>query len=67
MRSLISTVAIRLTTFCSEGFAGTTVPPWVQGKLTGNYSTPLHDKLTHDQMDALNWAMSREGLCPKDY
>ena len=61
MRSLIPAGAILLSTFCLGMFAGITVPPWVQGKLGGGYSTAFHDKLTYDQVSALNWAMSKEG------
>ncbi len=61
LRSLIPASAILLATFCLGMFAGITVPPWVQGKLGGGYSTAFHDQLTNDQVSALNWAMSREG------
>lgn len=61
MRSLIPASAILLGTFCLGMFAGVTVPPWVQGKLGGGYSTAKHEQLTHAHVDALNWAMSSEG------
>ena len=61
MRSLIPASAILLATFCLGMFAGITVPPWVQGKLGGGYSNANHSQLTHNQVSALNWAMSGEG------
>ncbi len=61
MRSLIPASAILLATFCLGMFAGVTVPPWVQGKLGGGYSNANHSQLTHDQVETLNWAMSRQG------
>ncbi|MGB5768448.1 MAG: DUF6753 family protein, partial [Crocosphaera sp.] len=61
MRSLIPAGAILLSTFCLGMFTGITVPPWIQGKLGGGYSTAFHSQLTNDQMETLNWAMSKEG------
>ncbi|CCQ56284.1 DUF6753 family protein [Crocosphaera watsonii] len=61
IRSLIPASAILLSTFCLGMFAGITVPPWVQGKLGGGYSNANHSQLTHNQVSALNWAMSNEG------
>ena len=61
VRSLIPASAILLATFCFGMFTGITVPPWVQGKLGGGYSNANHSQLTHNQVDALNWAMSSEG------
>ena len=61
VRSLIPASAILLSTFCLGMFAGITVPPWVQGKLGGGYSNANHSQLTHNQVSALNWAMSSEG------
>jgi hypothetical protein len=64
-RSIIYSVvpaAIVFFFIFTVGFiAGVSIPPWITGLLSGGYTKVQSSTLTWNELEAMKWAMSREG------
>jgi hypothetical protein len=46
--------------------AGISIPPWIDGVLSGGYTNVRSTSLTWKEVEAMNWAISSEGIFAKN-
>jgi hypothetical protein len=46
--------------------AGVSIPPWLNGVLSGGYTKVQAKTLTWDELEAMKWAVSKEGKFARD-
>ena len=64
--SIFPTTIVFFFIFGVGFIAGISIPPWIDGVLSGGYTNVRSTSLTWKEVEAMNWAMSSEGVFAKN-